>query len=144
MNTIPGLPVIYYGSEFGMTGASDPDNRRMMRFGNDLSKDERRMLEDVRKIVNVRKNYSALRYGDFLTLEADENIFAYLRSDMNERILIVLNKSENSRQVELQLPVFYNISSASDIISGEKIKVENGKSEISVNGIGYRFLLLEQ
>ena len=55
MNTIPGLPVIYYGSEFGMTGARS-DNRRMMRFGNELSVDERKMLEDVRSLVNVRKN----------------------------------------------------------------------------------------
>jgi len=41
MDTIPGLPVIYYGSEFGMTGVSDPDNRRMMRFGDDISKYEK-------------------------------------------------------------------------------------------------------
>ncbi len=55
MNTIPGLPVIYYGSEFGMTGASDPDNRRMMRFGNELNNYERKMLDDVRRIINLRK-----------------------------------------------------------------------------------------
>ncbi|MCK7525308.1 MAG: alpha-amylase family glycosyl hydrolase [Ignavibacteriales bacterium] len=34
--TIPGVPIIYYGDEIGMTGAADPDNRRMMRFGNQL------------------------------------------------------------------------------------------------------------
>ena len=34
--TIPGIPVIYYGDEIGMTGANDPDNRRQMRF--DLDK----------------------------------------------------------------------------------------------------------
>jgi glycosidase len=32
--TIPGIPIIYYGDEFGMPGAGDPDNRRMMRFDN--------------------------------------------------------------------------------------------------------------
>ncbi|MCX6174921.1 MAG: alpha-amylase family glycosyl hydrolase [Ignavibacteriales bacterium] len=142
MNTIPGLPVIYYGSEFGMTGASDPDNRRMMRFGNDLSKDERKMLEDVRKTINVRKEHPALRYGDFLTLRTDENIYSYIRSDMNERILIILNKSENPQQVELQLPDFYKINSVLDVISGEKIKVKKGKLEITVKGVGFRFLLL--
>ena len=143
MNTIPGLPVIYYGSEFGMTGASDPDNRRMMRFGNDLSKDERKMLEDVRKIITVRKVHPALRYGDFLTLEADENIFAYIRSDMNERILVVLNKNENEQKVELRLPDFYKINSVSDLVGEEKLKVNNGKLEITVKGVGFRFLLLE-
>lgn len=143
MNTIPGLPVIYYGSEFGMTGASDPDNRRMMRFGNELSKYEREMLEDVRSIVNLRKNHSALRHGDFLTLIADENIYAYIRSDMNERVLVVLNKNENKQEVELQLPVIYKINSVTDLIGKEKINTVNGKLNVSVRGIGYRILKLE-
>lgn len=142
MNTIPGLPVIYYGSEFGMTGASDPDNRRMMRFGNNLSIYERKMLEDVRVIINARKNNSALRYGDFLTLAADENIYAYIRSDMNERILVVLNKNKNSQNIELQLPAVYTIKSATDLINAEKINAVNGKLSVSVKGVGYRILRL--
>ncbi len=143
MNTIPGLPVIYYGSEFGMTGASDPDNRRMMRFGNELNLYERKMLKDVRAIANIRKNHPALRYGDFLTLRADENSYTYIRSDMNERILVVLNKNENTQQVELQLPAVYKIRSASDLISKEKVKVENGKISINVKGVGYKTFLLK-
>ena len=61
------------------------------------------MLDDARSIVNVRKNHSALRHGDFLTLAADENIYAYIRSDMNERVLVVLNKNESTQNVELQI-----------------------------------------
>ncbi|MCL4548805.1 MAG: alpha-glucosidase C-terminal domain-containing protein, partial [Bacteroidetes bacterium] len=143
MNAIPGLPVIYYGSEFGMTGASDPDNRRMMRFGNELSPYERKMLTDVREIVKVRKENSALRHGDFLTLDADTNIYAFIRSDMNERILVVLNKNENNENVELKLPDVYRVKSAVDLISSEKFKVESGKVKVNVKGVGYRFLRLQ-
>lgn len=143
MNAIPGLPVIYYGSEFGMTGASDPDNRRIMRFNDELSKDEKQMLKDVRQIINIRKNHSALSGGDFLTLSATENIYAFIRSDFNERILVVLNKSEKEQKLELRLPDFYKINSVSDEISEEKIKVMNEKLEIRVKGEGFRFLLLK-
>lgn len=38
--SLPGVPVIYYGEEIGMMGAGDPDNRRMMRFGDDLDLNE--------------------------------------------------------------------------------------------------------
>ena len=143
MNTIPGLPVIYYGSEFGMSGASDPDNRRMMRFGSELSKNERIMLEDVRKIINTRKNHPALRYGDFLTLIADESIYAYIRSDMNERILIALNKNENSRKLILEVPQFYNIKTAVNLVGNEEVNIANNKLEIELDGIGYKILLLK-
>ena len=45
--TIPGVPVIYYGDEIGMTGAADPDNRRMMRFDNDLNIYEKENLKEI-------------------------------------------------------------------------------------------------
>lgn len=139
MNSVPGLPVIYYGSEFGMSGASDPDNRRMMRFENELSIHEKKMLGDVRLIINTRKNHPALRYGDFLTLRADENIYAFVRSDFNERILVVLNKNEETQSVELRLPQVYESNSVVDLINGSELKVENGKLKAAVEGVGYNF-----
>ncbi|MCK5705572.1 MAG: hypothetical protein KAI29_30695, partial [Cyclobacteriaceae bacterium] len=65
MNSIPGIPVIYYGSEFGMTGATDPDNRRMMRFGDEINSYERKTKAEISKLINLRKKHSALRQGDF-------------------------------------------------------------------------------
>lgn len=143
MNTIPGLPVIYYGSEFGMTGASDPDNRRMMRFGGELSEYEKEMLEDVSGIINLRKEHPALRYGDFMTLQADENIFAYVRSDMNERLLIVLNKSDDEQTVEYELPAIYELTKAEDLTSGEETELSDGSLKLSVGGKSWRVFSLK-
>jgi glycosidase len=140
--TIPGVPVIYYGDEIGMTGASDPDNRRMMRFDNDLNEYEKQMFKDVSRLIHSRSDHSALRHGDFLTLQADENIYAYLRSDMNERILVVLNKSGKDQQVNLTFPSIYNIKSAADIISNDTIPVNENLLSLNINGIGYRILKL--
>jgi glycosidase len=50
--SIDGVPMIYYGDEFGMTGAGDPDNRRDMRFDDKLTPDEQKVLrnfEELRK-----------------------------------------------------------------------------------------------
>lgn len=144
MNTIPGLPVIYYGSEFGMTGASDPDNRRMMRFGNELSVYEKKMLEVVRKSINLRKSHSALRYGDFLTVQADENIYAYIRSDLNERIMVVLNKSNKSVKVLLKIPAVYGIKSVSDLLTNEKVEIVNNNINLTIPPVSYSFYKLEE
>ena len=141
--TIPGVPVIYYGDEIGMTGAADPDNRRMMRFGNQLSETEKKMIKDVSNIIHIRKDHPALRHGDFLTLRADKNIYAYIRSDMNERILVVLNKSMKEQTVALGLPVIYTIRKSTDLISGKTLQVDNNTATLIVKGNGYLMLKLE-
>jgi glycosidase len=126
-----------------MTGAADPDNRRMMRFGNQLSNDEREDLTDVRNLIKLRRMNPALVYGDYLSLQADKDIFAYIRSDLNERVLVVLNKNTEKEEVNLSLPVYYGVTKLVDLLSGENIDAANNKAEISVKGIGYRFFKLE-
>ncbi len=143
MNAIPGLPVIYYGSEFGMSGASDPDNRRMMRFNDELTPDEKKMLNEVRQIINLRKKHSSLNGGDFLTLQANEKIYAFIRSDFNERILVILNKSEEKLKTNLTIPENYFITNAEDLITGERIEVENNILNYHVKPAGYRFLKIQ-
>lgn len=140
--TIPGVPVIYYGDEIGMTGASDPDNRRMMRFGNQLNDYEKRTLREVRKLVNIRKQHPALRYGDFLTLQSDENIYAYLRSDMNERVLTILNKSKDAQKVILTIPSVYSAKNAFDLESSNKYKIDKNNFVIEIPSTGWKILLL--
>lgn len=141
--TIPGVPIIYYGDEIGMTGAADPDNRRMMRFDDELNQFEKQTLKDVSKLIHIRKEHPALRYGDFLTLQADENIYAYLRSDMNERILVIVNKNSSEQNVSYSLPAIYKLNKAKDLISGKKFEIMNNKLDINVKGIRYLIIKLE-
>jgi glycosidase len=140
--TIPGVPVIYYGDEIGMTGAADPDNRRMMRFVDEISSYEENNFKEISKLIQLRRKHSALRHGDFNTLIADENIYAYLRSDLNERILIVLNKSEENLTVKLNLPQVYNLVKANDIATGNAYSIDNDQIEVEVQAIGWRMFVL--
>jgi len=141
--TIPGVPIIYYGDEIGMIGAADPDNRRMMRFGYDLDKNEIQTFEDVSKLIHIRKEHSALRYGDFLTLQADENIYAFIRSDLNERVLTIVNKSSEMQDLELVLPAVYNVNKAKDLVSGKDLVVKDNKILLTIDGTKYLIIKLE-
>jgi cyclomaltodextrinase len=147
LNTIPGLPVIYYGSEFGMTGASDPDNRRMMRFGDDLTEGEKATLETNKQIINLRKDHSALRYGDFYTLQADENIYAYMRSDMNERLLIILNKGiENqsvNRRIRIKIPISYDVTDLVSLKDETTLKVNSNEATINIDSWDWQVYKLQ-
>jgi len=137
--SIPGIPVIDYGDEIGMTGAADPDNRRMMRFGSQLTDWEKETLVDVRKIISLRKNNPALRYGDFQTLDVDTSCFVYLRSDMNQRVLVALNKSDSEKAITIKLPANYKLHKARNLIEGSEIKIEDDALTLTVPATGYKF-----
>lgn len=143
MATIPGLPTVYYGDEIGLTGASDPDNRRMMKFGSQLDSNEKSMLENTGKIFNLRKNNSALRYGDFQTLNADKYTYAYLRSDVNQRVLVVLNKASRPMDVTVKLPSAYRIKNAKELPAGKTFSVENDGLKVSLPAYGWQVLSLQ-
>lgn len=143
MFSIPGLPVVYYGSEFGMTGAADPDNRRMMRFDNQLNQYEKDLLGKVSQISALRNTNTALRTGDFYTLRADENIFAYVRSDFKERVLVVLNKNDKPLDIKIELPAEYGVNSATSLKDGSEKFVENNILKVELDGLSWKYFFLK-
>ncbi len=138
--TIPGVPTIYYGDEIGMSGAADPDNRRMMRFGKNVKPAEKEVFRDVSKLIKLRREHSALRHGDFQVLHADQNTFVYLRSDLNERVLVALNKSEQPQEIAVNLPKFYELTIARDLLSGQKMKISENNLLLNIPRIGWQIL----
>ncbi len=142
MNTIPGIPVVYYGSEFGMTGASDPDNRRMMRFDGQLTEYEKNTLREVSKIIKLRRQHPALNYGDFYTLAANQNIYAFMRSDMNERIIVVLNKSNKPQKAEFVLPSFIDVDYLVNLQTGAKIPMERNGISVIIPATSYSLFII--
>lgn len=141
--SIPGVPVIYYGDEIGMTGAADPDNRRMMRFDNKVNGYEKDNLKQISNLINLRKEHPALRHGDFYTLLADDIFYVYIRSDMNERVLVILNKSSKEATVELNIPGVYKINTAESLSDEGNYEVTNDSLKIEMSGISWNMFILK-
>ena len=103
ISTIPGVPVIYYGDEYGMPGAADPDNRRPMRF-HELKEYEKEMLLHSKKLLNTRKHSLALIYGDFRVIYSTKMQLVYSRSYFTSHILVIFNKSSVSSEIRFTIP----------------------------------------
>jgi len=108
--SVPGIPVIYYGDEIGMPGANDPDNRRMMRFGDDLSSKESEMLETVTSLCKIRNSSMALNYGDTEILFADDHTLVIARKYFDDTALLVINTSIQANNISFEVPAYYNLS----------------------------------
>ncbi len=101
--TIPGVPCIYQGDEYGQEGANDPDNRRFMRFDG-YNRFEQHNLEEVKKLALERRNNILLQFGDYLPLYVDDSTLIFLRSYLGDAVLVAINNADQSIDVSVDLP----------------------------------------
>lgn len=90
--TIPGVPVIYYGDEYGSIGANDPDNRRMMKFDN-LSQREKNLRDLVTQLVKLRRNSMSLLYGTTEIVVENGGLLSLKRSYFGEETMVFFNEN---------------------------------------------------
>ena len=100
--TVPGVPVLYYGDEWGMMGAGDPDNRRMMRFEG-LSRPEQETLEHCRRLMQVRSQSMALSYGSTHFLLDQPEALIMSRRYLQEDVWVVWNRSSKPLETVVDL-----------------------------------------
>ena len=127
--TIPGIPLIYYGDEFGMPGAGDPDNRRMMRFGNDLNGNEKGALAYLKKLGTTRAAHPALSKGEWTApLWTEPDFLAYGRVFGSDRAVILINRSDAPKAGELDVTATALPPGAelTDALSGTTAKIGQG------------------
>lgn len=96
--TLPGAPNIYYGSELGMTGVGDPENRAPMRW--DLVDEANEELVFIKKLVSLRKSQRALRVGDFRLLECGRLLGFERFTDRALETVVVLANPTGASVVE--------------------------------------------
>ncbi|HOW88777.1 MAG TPA: glycoside hydrolase family 13 protein [Elusimicrobiales bacterium] len=115
-----GAPMIYYGDEYGMTGANDPDCRKPMlwpdlayaaesprpdrRSGREPNVPDRGLFARYREFLSARKASPAIRKGTYRTLYAERNghLFAFERRLGSSSAVCVFNAGETPRELSLR------------------------------------------
>ncbi|MDK2587006.1 glycoside hydrolase family 13 protein [Romboutsia sedimentorum] len=118
--TFEGVPYIYYGDEAGVCGGTDPDNRRTYPWKNE----DEDMIEFYKESINTRKKYEILMHGETKFIDTkNADVFAFIRYIEEEKMLIVINRSEINQKVSLNFEE--NILEVVDIKNSSKKYLES-------------------
>lgn len=138
--TIPGVPCIYQGDEYGEPGGNDPDNRRMMRFDG-YNEDEQAQLDVTRRLIELRRKTMPLLYGDMMTLALTDNLWVYMRVYMGEWSVVVLNTGGEEQSIECELPACINLEQPLTAHFGNEFGLlSDGKLSLKVAPYGFEIL----
>jgi glycosidase len=154
--TYKGAPMIYYGDEVGMWGADDPHDRNPMVWSNLKYDDEiinessgfhkgfgifkveqnKDVLAFYKKIISVHNSNPALLDGDVKFIYSNDAtaVFAFERSDNDERIICVFNTGMNIQDFVIKLDI--KKFTWQDLLSGDKgtsVNEENSSAGLKIN-----------
>jgi glycosidase len=139
MLTLPGLPVLYYGDEVALAGATDPDSRRVLPdvLGT-LPPAQAGLLAQVSRLGRLRRCSDALRRGERRPLLADpEHLVALHTGD--DPVVVVLSRAGGT-SIVAGVPA----GSYRDVLGGSPLSVDgSGAATITLPALSAAVYLLE-
>ena len=120
--TYVGAPMIYYGDEAGMWGATDPDDRMPMVWpdmtfepqitdprGREREADEVKFDEELFKFykqaIALRRQHDVLNHGEFTVIAIDDvqRCLVVSRRSTKETLLVAINRGDQDAHIDLRL-----------------------------------------
>ena len=135
MYTLPGVPSIYYGSEFGIEGRKEKFSDDSLRPQLNLE-DYKNALSDnsctklIAALGRMRICSKALSYGDYNEILLMNRQYAFSRTCDNEVALVAVNNDDSA--YEFCLPA-NGAQTFVGVLSGQKYKAENGNIRVLIS-----------
>ena len=106
-----GMPMIYYGDEYGMTGGPDPDCRRGMVW--DAAYQDNTIYQWYQSLIQVRKNFPCITEGSITTVQTvdETGLIILTRQLSNQKITLIFHGKDG----EVKLPEY---TGEMDLITG--------------------------
>ena len=95
--SIPGIPVVFYGSEIALNGGEIPDNRQPMNF-----RTEKELIDYITKLGELRNQLPSLTRGSMEMLYEKDGMAIYKRVYQDETAIIAINNTSESQHITLR------------------------------------------
>lgn len=139
--TLAGAPVIYYGTEVGLSQLRDvrqngmglPEESRLpMLWG---SAQNENLLKYYRRLIQIRQNQPALKRGNVQLLYMDENVLLY-KKEGSDKLLVALNLSQETQKVKI------HPGSKEILFATGEDDIQCGNSEITLSPLAGAIILI--
>lgn len=134
MYTLPGIPSIYYGSEFGIEGKKEKFSDASLRPAINLA-DYKDAVETnpctklLAALGRARKQSKALSYGNYNQLVLTNRQYAFSRNFEGECAIVTVNNDDNDCTLTIQAG---NAAKYIGALTGQHINVTNGTICVNV------------
>ena len=90
---MPGIPCLYYGSEWGQPGEKAPDNDYALRpcFETPMPNE---LTEYIKQLIRIRQNSDALCNGLYKNIIIQNHQLVFERCSDTERIIVAINAAD--------------------------------------------------
>lgn len=134
--TLPGIPSIYYGSEFGIEGRKVRGSDDSLRPALDLSDYKDALTENpytqlIAALGRLRQNVPALSDGDYREMQLTTRQYVFARTKDGSSVIVAVNNDENPAEMRVQAEdgkIYIGV------LSGQKQKAENRCLAFTVPG----------
>ncbi len=132
--TLPGIPSIYYGSEFGIDGAKQRGSDDSLRPALDLGECKKQGAEYaslISALGRIRQETAALSHGTYKELVLTTKQYIFERCYGEQRAIVAVNNGDESFEAKVGAA---GTDAYMGLLSGKKVKSANGTVTLSVPG----------
>lgn len=129
--TIPGVPSIYYGSEYRVKGVKGQGTDLPLRPELELEKikeENDNLFKLIKKLGKIRCGNESLKYGNYEQVVVKNEQFIFARTFNDDKIYIILNLSDKESLLDFELSFEEGI----DLLDENEFVIKGGKINMAV------------
>lgn len=142
MYTMPGVPSIYYGSEFGIEGKrsqfSDYELRPCLDLNN-VPNANYKLFDHIVKLGKIRLALDGLKYGKFENVNIQNEKLVYKRQSNNQTVFVAFNLTNHDDKIGFDTGCNAKLT---DVLNNNEVIDVNGYYEISLKPYSARILVV--
>lgn len=134
--TLPGMPVVFAGDEYGLTGIDGEMSRTPMPWGSEDEPATAERLALYRDLIALRRSHPALATGGMRWVHLDDDAIVFVRESADETILVLAARGD----VDVELsPGLVTGAEAAEALFGEATLGTAGDGAVLLSADGPAF-----